>query len=85
MRPNYTVLNSINADGGARCVDIFERPDGSFGFDEFRRDAEDTRGWYSIGYFGARTFSTQKAAMKAALATVAWLQSATVGDQNDIQ
>jgi hypothetical protein len=23
---------SLEADGGERCVDIFERPDGTFGF-----------------------------------------------------
>ncbi|HEY2564091.1 MAG TPA: hypothetical protein VGI44_10300, partial [Acidimicrobiales bacterium] len=27
-----------------RCVDIFSRPDGTFGFEEFRRDPEDMGG-----------------------------------------
>jgi len=27
-----------------RCVDVFARPDGTFGFEEFRRDPEDM-GW----------------------------------------
>ena len=35
------VIRSINAPGDARCVDLFARPDGSFGFEEYRRDPED--------------------------------------------
>ncbi|ATG43292.1 hypothetical protein PhaeoP18_01333 [Phaeobacter piscinae] len=38
------VIRSINLDGELICTDIFQRPDGSYGFDEFRRDPEDGRG-----------------------------------------
>ncbi|WP_136635337.1 hypothetical protein [Pseudooceanicola onchidii] len=70
------VIQSINLSGEAICVDIFRRPDGSFGFDEFRRDPEDGRGWYSIGYHGDRSFPTEAAARAAALAEVPWLSEA---------
>ena len=43
MANNKTVIVSINADDGWRCVDIFQRLDQSFGFDEFRRDVEDQK------------------------------------------
>jgi len=33
------VLRSIESDLGNLCVDIFLRPDGTYGFEEFRRDA----------------------------------------------
>ncbi len=44
------VLRSIETQEGERCVDFFIRPDGSFGFEEYRRDAEDRRGWFPIGF-----------------------------------
>ena len=31
------VLRSIETDDGGRCVDLFARPDGTFGFEEYRR------------------------------------------------
>ena len=36
------VLSSIETPDGGRCVDLFRTPDGSFGFEEYRRDAEDS-------------------------------------------
>ncbi len=70
------VLRSINGQGATICVDIFQRPDGSYGFDEFRRDPEDPRGWYSIGHFGDQVFGTEDAAVAAALEAVGWLRDA---------
>ena len=45
------VLSSIETFDGDRCVDIFQRADGTFGFDEFRRDPETKTGWVRIGQF----------------------------------
>jgi hypothetical protein len=42
------VLRSINNDDAARGVDVFLRPEGTIGFEEYRRDAEDGRGWFPI-------------------------------------
>lgn len=70
------VMRSINLDGETICVDVFLRPDGSFGFDEFRRDPEDGRGWYSIGYHGESQFESFDAAMAEALTKVSWLAEA---------
>ena len=70
------VLHSVNLPGETICVDIFRRPDGSYGFDEFRRDVEDGRGWFSIGYHGDQVFPTEDAAIAAARASVAWLDDA---------
>ena len=69
-----TVLQSINLEGAQICVDFFQRPDMTFGFDEFRRDIEDGRGWYSIGHHGHRVFASLKDAQQAALASVPWLE-----------
>ena len=75
MAHENKVIRSVNLDGDSVCVDVFQRPDGSFGFDEFRRDPEDMRGWYSIGHHGATRFDTFEAARTAALAAVSWLDA----------
>lgn len=71
-----TILRSINLDGARVCVDIFARPDGSFGFDEYRRDPEDGRGWFSIGHHGAGRYDSADTALRAARRAVAWLDDA---------
>lgn len=70
------VLRSMNDPGAARCVDIYRRPDGTIGFEEFRRDVEDGRGWFPIGGHSNRVFTGEAEALAAALAAVAWLGSA---------
>ena len=67
------VARSIEAPGGARCVDVFRRRDGLWGFEEYRRDAEDGRGWFQIGGNDARAFGSEAEAIAAARATVGWL------------
>ena len=73
------VLKSINFQGEGRCVDIFMRPDGTFGFEEFRRDIEDDRGWFPIGVFGDRVFESEDDALLEARSKVSWLNDAMNG------
>jgi hypothetical protein len=80
MADKNTVLKSIDSKGGNRCVEIFGRPDGTFGFEEFRRDAEDHRGWFPIGFFGGRAFDSESDALREARSKVAWLQDAMTGN-----
>jgi len=49
------------------------RPDGAFGFDEFRRDPEDLSRQYNIGRFGDQVFSDADAALEQATVTVHWV------------
>ena len=77
MAHENKVTRSINAPDGGRCVDIFRRPDNTFGFEEFRRDVEDPRGWFPIGGHGDRSFTTAEDAFLKALAAVAWLKDVT--------
>ena len=69
-----TVLASIEDADGSRCVDIFARTDGTFGFEEYRRDAEDQGRWTKTGYYGERAFATREAAESAAHAVVGWMR-----------
>lgn len=80
MRTKNLVVQSINAAGDDRCVDIFRRPDGTFGFEEYRRDVEDQRGWFAIGFYGTEAFNTETAALAAALTAVTWLQDAIASE-----
>jgi len=75
------VVESINAPGEGRCVDVFRRPDGTFGFEEYRRDAEDARGWFPVGFFGDRVFGSAEAALEEARRRVSWLPEALAGGQ----
>lgn len=76
MAHTNTVIRSINYQGETICVDVFQRPDGSFGFEEFRRDPEDGRGWFAIGYYGDAIFHSAEAALADATRKVGWLNSA---------
>ena len=69
------VLRSIDRPGADRCVDVFLRPDGTVGFEEFRRDVEDARGWFPIGGHSDRVFADEAEAIVAARLAVAWLGS----------
>jgi hypothetical protein len=65
-------------------VDLFRRPDGTHGFEEFRRDAEDAGAWTPMHYYSGASFTSQAAALAAARQTVAWLGEqlgAQAGDQ----
>ena len=70
------VLRSINADDAARCVDLFVRPDGTYGFEEYRRDIEDGRGWFAIGFHASARYETAEGALQEALTRIRWLSDA---------
>jgi hypothetical protein len=79
MAAKNIVLQSINFPDEGRCVDIFRRLDGTCGFEEFRRDIEDERGWFPIGFFGEKVFDSEEAALREARATVPWLDEVLGG------
>lgn len=67
-----TVMKSINNDDGSHCIDIFRRSNGTYGFEEFRRDAEDPSGWFAIGGYARRAFKTEEEARAEAKKLVVW-------------
>ncbi len=76
MSDKSVVLRSISIQAEGRCVDLFMRPDGTFGFEEFRRDVEDHRGWFPVGFFGDRIFESEEDALLEARSKVSWLNDA---------
>lgn len=79
MAGKTVVVQSINSKDGHVCVDIFQTPDGGFGFEEYRRDVEDPRGWFPIGHHAARRYNSPDAALEAARSAVAWLDAQAPG------
>lgn len=73
LDPSWSVLSSPSTPAVDRCVDIFMRPDGTFGFEEFRRDPEDMGSWTPIAYYSVRKFVAEGDAVAAARDTVPWL------------
>ena len=70
---SWTVYDSRENAQHDRCVDLFRRPDGTFGFEEFRRDVEDAGAWTPVAYYSGAAYASQEAALDAATAAVAWL------------
>jgi hypothetical protein len=70
---SWRVLASHQTDDASRCVDIFRRPDDTFGFEEFRRDPEDLGAWTPVGYFSSREYPSEAAAIDAARQAVPWV------------
>ncbi len=73
LDPAWVVLQSIENSQHDRCVDVFTRQDGSFGFEEFRRDAEDAGAWTPVSYFSGLRYASEGEALREATRHVAWL------------
>ena len=67
------VLNSIENLNGDRCLDVFERDDGTFGFEEFRKEPESKTGWVLVGYYSDGMYKTQGLVFFEAGKRVSWL------------
>lgn len=71
--PKVTIMDSIENSERNRCVDIFRRADGSFGFEEWRREPEEPGRWFRARYHSHEVFDSPRATLVAARASVAWL------------
>jgi hypothetical protein len=69
---SWVVMESIENPQHDRCVDVFTRPDGSFGFEEFRRDVEDAGAWTLVSYFSSLRYASKGQALAGAMRRVAW-------------
>jgi hypothetical protein len=69
---SWIVVDSIENSAHDRCVDIFRRPDGTYGFEEFRRDVEDAGEWTPVAYHSGVPYPSREATLSAAARAVAW-------------
>jgi hypothetical protein len=72
---SWVVVASYQTPEADRCIDVFSRPGGTFGFEEFRRDPEDMGVWTPASYYSRREYPTLAAARVAAEQAVPWLTS----------
>ncbi len=70
---SWTVFVSVENSEHDRCVDIFSRPDGSYGFEEFRRDTEDDGQWTPMHYYSGIPYGSSAQALDTAERCVPWL------------
>jgi hypothetical protein len=68
-----TVLVSFEAEDAAQCVDIFEREDGTFGFEQFRREFDGASRWQSLSKYSQLSFASGEEALRSARQRVPWL------------
>jgi len=73
MAASIKVLTSLENSAGDHCVDVFLRTDGTFGFEEYRRDPEDGRGWFPLHRFSHQVFTTAEDALAQAKSKVEWM------------
>lgn len=75
---SWLVFVSVENADHDRCVDIFSRPDGSYGFEEFRRDVEDGGQWTPVQYNSGATYVSSAEALNTAERCVPWLANILV-------
>ena len=66
------VVRSINAPGEMMCVDVFRRPDNSYGWALYRREPEDGHGWFLLSE-DRRAFQSPDTALATAGLAHDWL------------
>lgn len=69
---SWVVFSSVENDEHDRCVDFFYRPDGTHGFEEFRRDVEDAGLWTPTQYFSGKSFDNADQAAAQAKRSIEW-------------
>jgi len=71
-----SVVTSFENPEKDHCVDIFVRADGSYGYEEWRREPEDPGRWFRTRFYAAAIFATPELAIADAKARVAWFDGA---------
>jgi hypothetical protein len=70
---SWLVFVSVENPEHDRCVDFFSRPDGSYGFEEFRRDVEDGGQWTPVQYYSGVSYASRAEVLDTAERCVSWL------------
>jgi hypothetical protein len=70
---SWLVFSSVENPEHDRCVDLFSRRDGTFGFEELRRDPEDGGEWTPVEYYSGVSYRSRDEALNEAKKFVPWL------------
>jgi hypothetical protein len=77
------VVATLHSDDAHRCVKVIKQPDGTYGFQEYRRDPEDAGGWTLVAESSGATLATECQALAAARSSIAWLNETTASTAKD--
>jgi len=69
---NEKILKTIDDRSGTRRVQIYQRANGSFGFEEWRFGIEE-QCWYPVSRYSSAVIDTFENAEREARSKVAWL------------
>jgi len=67
---SWLVFVSVENPEHDRRVDFFSRPDGSYGFEEFRRDVEDGGQWTPVQYYSGVSYASPAKVLDTAVGAV---------------
>jgi hypothetical protein len=81
MASNVTM--TLHSDDAHRCVKVIKQLDGTFGFQEYRRDPEDAGGWTLVRENSGAALATERQALAAARSSVAWLNEIAASTVKD--
>ena len=68
-----TVLASLETQDGSECVDVFVREDGTYGFEQYRREYDGAGQWQDLGKYSQLVFASASEALAGAKQHVPWL------------
>jgi len=68
-----TVLASLETGDGTQCVDLFLREDGTFGFEQYRREYDGPSRWQSLSKYAHLTFASGQDALQIAKQYLPWV------------
>ena len=71
-----TVLASLETEDGSQCVDFFLREDGTFGFEQYRREYDGAIRWQSLGKYAQLSLGSGQEALRLAKQRVPWISQA---------
>jgi len=66
------IVKTIHDRSGSRRVEIYKRPDGTFGFEEWRFGIEE-QCWRPFGFYSYAVIDTVETAEREARSRVGWL------------
>jgi hypothetical protein len=75
---SHTVLASLESEDGTQCIDFFCREDGTFGFEQYRREYDGSHRWQSLSKYRQLAFTSGREALRAAQQHVPWLDQSEV-------
>ncbi|MGH9129769.1 MAG: hypothetical protein ACRDY2_12635 [Acidimicrobiales bacterium] len=81
LNPWWKVVATHQTADEGHCIDIFTRPDRTFGFAAFDRDPDDAAKWRPVGGFTDQQFTSAETALAAARQKVGWLSELLEANQ----